>query len=457
MENYQVVIIGGGPAGYVAAIRLAQLGKKVAIIEQESLGGICLNWGCIPTKFFLKSAELFNQIKSAENYGISVSKVQYDIKKIINQSRIISTQLVKGIESLLDKNKVVVIKGTAKLQGKKIVLVNDNIQIRAGSIIIATGARAKVLDSYKKSNNDSRLWTYKEALSPKYIPKSILIVGSGAIGVEFASFYNSLGSKVTVLESLDRILPSEDNEISMYAQKILEKKGIKFYTKASLNNYDSTTISFSSLSKKYTISPEVILMAIGITGNVENIGLENTKIKVVNGHIETNSFMETAESDVYAIGDVAGGPWLAHKASHEGIIVAEKIVNNTKNIIKRDNIPCCIYSFPQVASVGLTEKVAIELGYSIKVGRFPTYANGKSLIINDKEGIVKTIFNSKTGELLGAHIVASEATEMIQAYIVGKTMEATELDFMNVIFPHPTLSEMLYESVLQAYNKSIHI
>lgn len=459
MENFDVVVIGGGPGGYVAAIRAAQLGKKTALIEKEHLGGICLNWGCIPTKSLLKSAELYQKIKHAQEFGISASDIKFDIKKIVDRSRDVSAKLVGGIKALLKKNKVTVIEGVAKLEGSGQILVNDKDKISAKNIIIATGARARSLPGFEA--NGKNIWTYRQALVPNAVPKSIIIVGSGAIGIEFASFYNALGSDVTVLEAADRILPVEDSEISAMAKKAFEAKGIKFKIGVKLEGQKSSakgvSVTFDCKGKKDSIESEILLMAVGIVGNVEGIGLEKTKILVEKGRIVTNNLMQTAESGVFAIGDVAGAPWLAHKASHEGIIAAEFIAGKKPHSITKTNIPGCTYSSPQIASVGLSEEAAKAAGYQIKIGRFPFYANGKALILGESDGLIKTIFDIKTGELLGAHMIGAEVTELIGGYVVSKEMEGTELDLMNTIFPHPTLSEMMHESVLQAYGKQIHI
>lgn len=464
MKNFDVVVLGAGPGGYVAAIRAAQLGKKTAVIEKEHLGGICLNWGCIPTKSLIKSAELYQSILQSEQHGITAQKIEVDINKMVAKSRMVSSKLVNGIKGLLQKNNVTLIEGEAKLQGAKQLIINSDTTtkttVRAENIIIATGARARILKGFEP--NTKNIWTYKEALVPKFIPKSMVIVGSGAIGIEFACFYNALGSNVTVLESQDRILPIEDEEISKIAQKSFERKGIKFKTGIKLLsqhiNHSIVTINVESRHGQEEIDAEILLMAVGIRGNTENIGLETTEIDIKNGHILTNSMMQTSNSGLYAIGDVTGAPWLAHKASHEGIIAAEAICGiNNHHMIKNTNIPGCTYSMPQIASVGLTEKVAIESGYNIKVGRFPFYANAKALIIGEGEGLVKTVFDEKTGEILGAHMIGENVTELIQGYVVAKEMEGTEIDLMNTIFPHPTLSETIHESVLQAFGKPIHI
>lgn len=459
MEKFDVVVIGGGPGGYVAAIRAAQLGQKTAVVEKEHLGGICLNWGCIPTKALLKSAEIYQKLKHSNDYGISVEGVEFDLEKVVSRSRDVSKKLVGGIGGLLKKNKITLIEGAAKLAGKKQIIVDDKTTIEANNIIIATGARARILKGFEP--NGKNIWTYREALIPKSIPKSMVVVGSGAIGIEFACFYNAFGVDVTVLEAAERILPVEDKEISQIAQKAFEKKGIKFKTGVKLKsqkvNKDNVIITFEDKDKEENLESEILLMAVGIDGNIENIGLEKTKVKIDKGHILTNGLMQTAENGIYAIGDVAGAPWLAHKASHEGIIAAEVIAGRKPHQIIKNNIPGCTYSNPQVASVGLTEDAAKVAGYDIKVGRFPFYANGKALILGDSNGLVKTIFDAKTGEMLGAHMIGADVTELIQGYVVAKEMEGTEIDLMNTIFAHPTLSEMMHESVLAAYGKQVHI
>ncbi|HJD55237.1 MAG TPA: dihydrolipoyl dehydrogenase [Rickettsia endosymbiont of Pyrocoelia pectoralis] len=459
MEQYDIAVIGGGPGGYVAAIRAAQLKKKVVLIEKEHLGGVCLNWGCIPTKSLLKSAEIFEHIKHASDYGIDAGSAKVNITKIVERSRDISNKLAGGVKLLLKKNKVTVIDGIAKLEGNKIISVNDNLKVKADNIIIATGARARVLKGFEPDGK--QIWTSKEAMIPQHVPKSIIIVGSGAIGIEFASFYNSIGVDVTVIEAHSRILPVEDSEISSLAHKSFEKKGIKIITNAKLlkqtKSKDKVEIELELAGKAQKLEAEILLMAVGIVANTENLGLEKTKVKVENGYIVTNGLMQTAEAGVYAIGDVAGAPCLAHKASHEGIIAAESIVGLKPHAINKHNIPGCTYSSPQIASVGLTEEAAKALGYELKIGRFPFISNGKALVGGDTEGLIKTIFDAKTGELLGAHMIGSEVTELIQGYVVSKNLEGTELDLINTIFPHPTLSEMMHESVLAAYDRAVHI
>lgn len=458
MEQYNIAVIGGGPGGYVAAIRAAQLKKKVVLIEKEHLGGVCLNWGCIPTKSLLKSAEVFEYIKHAKDYGIDVGSTKIDIKKIVERSREISNKLAGGVKLLLKKNKVTVIDGTAKLDANKVISVNDKPLIKAENIIIATGAKPRILKGFEPDGK--QIWTSKEAMIPQQIPKSMIIVGSGAIGIEFASFYNSIGVDVTVIEA-HRILPVEDAEISNLAHKSFEKKGIKIITNAKLikqtKSKDSIEIELALAGKTQKLQAEILLMAVGITANTTNLGLEKTKVKLENGYIVTNGLMQTGEAGVYAIGDVAGVPCLAHKASHEGIIAAESIAGLKPHPINKHNIPGCTYSSPQIASVGLTEEAAKALGHEMKIGRFPFVANGKALVGGEAEGLIKTIFDAKTGELLGAHMIGLEVTELIQGYVVSKNLEGTELDLINTIFPHPTLSEMMHESVLAAYDRAIHI
>jgi len=462
MEKFDVIVIGGGPGGYVAAIRASQLGLKTAVVEKEHLGGICLNWGCIPTKALLKSAELLQKIKHAEEFGIFTEKSGFDIKRIVNRSRNISAKLVGGIKGLLKKNKVTVFEGSAKIISSKSVVVegkDQKISLEAKNIIIATGARPRILEGFEPDGKN--VWTYREALMPESVPKSMIVVGSGAIGIEFASFYNALGVEVTVLEAAPQILPMEDEEISAIAKKSFESKGIKFYTGIKLEsktiNNKKVKVEFLHNGAKKSLDAEVLLMAVGITANTENLGLENTKVKLDRGHITTNGVCQTAEGNIYAIGDVAGAPWLAHKASHEGIIAVEHIAGKKPHELNKLNIPGCTYSTPQIASVGMTEKSALAAGYKLKIGRFPFYANGKALILGDTEGVIKTIFDVRTGELLGAHMIGSDVTELIHGYVINKSMEGTELDFIEAILPHPTLSEMLHESVLQAYDKPIHI
>lgn len=461
---FDVVIIGGGPGGYVAAIRAAQLGMKTAVVEANHLGGICLNWGCIPTKALLRSAEVFHLMKHADAYGLSATGVSFDIKKIVERSRGVAKQLSGGIGHLLKKNKVSVFDAYGKLLGKgKVELSRDGKktgELSAKHIIIATGARARVIPGLEPDGK--LIWTYREAMVPDIMPKSLVVVGSGAIGIEFASFYRTLGVDVTVIEMMDRVMPVEDEEISALARKAFEKQGMKIITGAVTKKLekgkDNVTVHVEVGGKVEKITADRVIMAVGITANTDNIGLENVPaVKLDRGHIVTDGYMKTGEAGVYAIGDVTGAPWLAHKASHEGVICIEKIAGQ-KDVhpMVKTNIPGCTYCHPQVASVGLTEKAAKEQGLNIKVGKFPFVGNGKAIALGEPEGLVKTIFDAKTGELLGAHMIGAEVTEMIQGYVIGKTAELTEAEFMHTVFPHPTLSEMMHESVLSAYGKAIH-
>jgi dihydrolipoamide dehydrogenase len=464
---YDLIVIGGGPGGYVAAIRASQLGLNVALIEKQHLGGICLNWGCIPTKALLRVSEIYRTFGHLQDFGLSVEKPTFDIKKIVARSRQVAEQLAKGIGHLLKKNKVTVIDGTAKIGALKSGLrtiecigkSGEKSAVQAKNVIIATGARPRQLTNIEADGKF--VWTYKEAMIPETLPKKLLVIGSGAIGVEFASFYSAFGVETIVVELQERILPNEDAEISALAIKSFEKQGIQFLTQSSVIKLNKLTNDVEVIIKtpggEKKIMVDRIISAVGIIGNTEDLGLEATKVKVDRGHISTREFGQTDEAGLFAIGDVTAGPWLAHKASHEGILCAQFIAGKKPaHGMKVNNIPGCTYSSPQVASVGLTEKQALDAGYKIKVGRFPFLANGKAIALGEPEGLVKTIFDEKTGELLGAHMIGAEVTEMIQGYCIAKTMEATEVDLMNTIFPHPTLSEMMHESVLDAYGKAIH-
>lgn len=457
--KYDVLVIGGGPGGYVAAIRASQLGLKTAVIERDKLGGVCLNWGCIPTKALLRSSEVHHLIQNADQFGIKVKGVDFDIKKVVDRSRKVASQLSSGIDHLMKKNKVDVIKGTAKILSPGKVSVASN-KIEAKHIIIATGARARVLPGLEPDGD--LIMTYKEAMTPKKFPKKLLVVGSGAIGVEFASFYKNMGADVTIVEIADRIMPVEDQEVSAFVKKSFESQGMRILTGAKLESVEKkknkVTAKITDGKKEIKEDFDSVITAVGIQANTEELGLENTKVQLDKGSIHTNQWCETNEKGIYAIGDVAGAPWLAHKASHEGVICVEKIAGGKKvHPMKKELIPGCTYAMPQVASIGLTEDQAKEQGYSVKVGKFPFIANGKAIALGDTNGFVKTIFNEKTGELLGAHMVGAEVTEMIQGYVVAMGMETTEEELMHTIFPHPTLSESMHESVLNAYGRAIHI
>ncbi len=460
MQNFDVVIIGAGPGGYVAAIRASQLGKNVAVVEKEHLGGVCLNWGCIPTKALLRSAEVLHLINHACEFGIEVGSVKFDLSKMVERSRKISAQLSTGIKGLLAKNKVAVFNGEAIFENATTLKIKGEKPetLVAKNIIIATGASARMLPSVE---NHPRIWTAKQAMTPEFTPKSLLVIGSGAIGIEFASFYRTLGVEVTVVEMQPKILQNEDAEISALAQKQFEKQGIKFYLSATSHltpSKDHVSAIINKDGKEIAnITVDAVIVAIGIVGNTQNLGLEKTKVKTEKGQILVDQWCETAEKGVYAIGDVAGAPWLAHKASHEAILAVEHIVG-IKNLhpINKNNIPGCTYSHPQIASIGLTEEKAKAQGHTLKLGRFPYRANGKAIAMGETEGLIKTIFDAKTGELLGAHMIGAEVTELIQGFAIGKTLETTEAELMQTIFPHPTLSEMMHESTLDAYGRVIH-
>ncbi len=462
-NTFDVIVIGGGPGGYVAAIRAAQLGMKTAVVEANHLGGICLNWGCIPTKALLRSAEVFHLMSHADSFGLKAEKVSFDLKKIVERSRGVSKQLAAGVGHLLKKNKVTVFDAYGRLKGKgqvEIETKDKKKEVLTGKhIILATGARARVLPGLEPDGN--LVWTYREAMVPDMMPKSLLVVGSGAIGIEFASFFRTLGAEVTVVELMDRVMPVEDEEISALARKSFEKQGMKIMTGAKVTKLekgkDSVTCHIDVAGKVEKITVDRVISAVGIVANIEDIGLDKTKVKTDKGRIVTGPYSETDEPGVYAIGDVAGAPWLAHKASHEGIICIEKIAG-LKDVhpLKKNEIPGCTYAHPQVASVGLTEAKAKEAGYEIKVGRFPFVGNGKAIALGEPEGLVKTIFDAKTGALIGAHMIGAEVTEMIQGFAIGMTLETTEAELMHTVFPHPTLSEMMHESVLSAYGRAVH-
>lgn len=462
--SFDIIVIGGGPGGYVAAIRAAQLGMKVALVERAHLGGICLNWGCIPTKALLRSSEVYHLMKHADQYGLKVGNVSFDLEKVVKRSRDVAAQLTRGVSALMKKNKITVVDGHGKLAGSGKVNVENDGKLIAGlsgkHIILATGARARTLPGLEPDGK--LIWTYKEAMLPDSMPKSLLVVGSGAIGIEFASFYRTMGAEVTVVEVMDRILPVADEDISAFARKSFEKQGFKIHTKTQVTalkkGKNNVTATLETDGKTSELVIDRVILAVGIVGNTENIGLENTKIKVEKTHVVIDKWCATAEVGVYAIGDLTGAPWLAHKASHEGVICVEKIAG-VKDVhpLNVRNIPGCTYSMPQVASVGMTEKAAREAKYEVKVGRFPFMGNGKAIALGEPEGLIKTVFDAKTGELLGAHMIGAEVTELIQGYTIARTMEGTEADLMHTIFPHPTLSEMMHESVLDAYGRVIHM
>ena len=459
---YDMIVIGAGPGGYVAAIRGAQLGLKVAIIEREHMGGICLNWGCIPTKAMLRSSEVFHLMHRASEFGLSAENISYDLKAVVKRSRGIAAQLNAGIGHLLKKNKIDSIMGTATLTSKNKVSVKTEKgtqELQGKNIILATGARARELPGLEADGD--LVWTYKSALTPRRMPKKLLVIGSGAIGIEFASFYNTLGADTTVIEVLDRILPVEDEEISAFAKKSFVKQGMKIIEKAMIKKLDRkegfVIAHIEKAGKIETQEFDTVISAVGIVGNIEGLGLELLTIKEERSHVLTDSYCRTNVDGIFAIGDLAAAPWLAHKASHEGVMVAELIAGNNPHAVKPESIAGCTYCHPQIASVGFTEAIALEKGFDIKVGRFPFVGNGKAIALGEPEGLVKTIFDAKNGELLGAHMVGADVTEMIQGYVVARQLETTEQDLMDTVFPHPTLSEMMHESVLDAYDKAIHI
>jgi dihydrolipoamide dehydrogenase len=467
-EQYDVVVLGSGPGGYVAAIRAAQLGLKTAIVERELLGGICLNWGCIPTKALLRSAEVFHQIKHADAYGLSAGRPGFDLGKVVQRSRAVAKQLNQGVTHLMKKNKITVVMGEGKLAGKgKLSVAADGktTEIQARHIIVATGARARELPFAK--SDGKRIWTYRHAMTPPEMPTELLVIGSGAIGIEFASFYADLGAKVTVVEMLDRVVPVEDSEVSQALEKSLTKQGMTIHTRAGVESLKADAKGVTATIKtsdgktsEHRFSHAIV--AVGIVPNTENIGLEQLGVQTTKGHIDTDEHCRTSAAGIWAIGDVTAPPWLAHKASHEGVTAAEAIAKELgkdahPHATDPKNIPGCTYCRPQVASVGLTEAAAKDKGYEVKVGKFPFIGNGKAIALGETEGFVKTVFDAKTGELLGAHMIGAEVTELIQGYTVGKTAELVEQDFINTVFPHPTLSEMMHESVLAAFGRVIHI
>ena len=462
-QTFDLAVLGAGPGGYVAAIRAAQLGMKTVVIEREHLGGVCLNWGCIPTKTLLRTSEIYHTLHHLNDFGLVAKDVGYDAKMVVARSRKVAEQLSEGVEFLLRKNKVTVIYGVGKLAGKgKIAVTTEGehaADVVAKHIVLATGARPRLPPGLEPDGE--LIWTCKEAMIPPSIPKSILVVGSGAIGVEFASFYRTMGTEVTVVEVLERVLPVEDEEVSAFARKQFERQGMKILTSAKATKLEkgkeTVTATVEQDGQKTKLIVERVISAVGITGNVENIGLEGTGVKVEKGHVVVDEWLRTGEPHVYAIGDLVGPPWLAHKASHEGVICVEKIAGlDHVQPLNVQNVPGCTYCMPQIASVGLTEAKAKESGRTVKVGRFPYVGNGKAIALGEPEGFVKTVFDAETGELLGAHMVGVEVTELIQGFTIAKTLETTESELMETIFPHPTLSEMMHESVLDADGRAIH-
>ena len=462
-KQFDMIVIGAGPGGYVAAIRGAQLGLKVAIVEREHMGGICLNWGCIPTKAMLRSAEVYHLMHRAREFGLSAEGVSFDLDGVVKRSRQVAKQLNSGVSGLMKKNKVTVVMGEASLPAKGRVSVKTDTgteELTAKNIVLATGARARELPGLEADGD--LVWTYKHALTPPRMPKKLLVIGSGAIGIEFASFYNTMGAETVVVEVMDRILPVEDVEISAFAKKSFTKQGMTIREKAMVRQLDRgkgiVTAHIEQDGKTEKLSFDAVISAVGIVGNTEGLGLEALGVKVEKTHVVTDPYCRTGVEGLYAIGDLAGAPWLAHKASHEGVMVAELIAGkNDVHAVTPDAIAGCTYCHPQIASVGFTEAQAKERGHEIRVGRFPFIGNGKAIALGDPEGMIKTVFDAKTGELLGAHMVGPEVTELIQGYVVGRTLETTEEDLMNTVFPHPTISESMHEAVLDAYDRVIHI
>lgn len=461
-KTYDVAIIGSGPGGYVAAIRCAQLGLSTVIIERENLGGICLNWGCIPTKALLRSAEVFHLMHRAKEFGLSAEGIGFDLDAVVKRSRGIAKQLNSGVGFLMKKNKIDVVMGEAKLAGRGKVSVlgpKGEQVIEAGSVIVATGARARDLPGLEADGK--RVWSYRHALMPPHMPGKLLVIGSGAIGIEFASFYNTLGAKTTVVEVLDRVLPVEDAEISAFAKKAFVKQGMtileRSVVKGLKRSASKVVAEIETGGKVVTEEFDTVISAVGIVGNVENLGLEAAGVTVERSHVVVDAYCRTGVAGIYAIGDVAGAPWLAHKAMHEGVMVAELIAGGNPHPTRAEDIAGCTYCYPQVASVGLSEAKARERGYEVRVGHFPFIGNGKAIALGEAEGMIKTVFDAKTGELLGAHMVGAEVTELIQGYVIGRKLETTEAELADTVFPHPTLSEMMHEAVLDAYGKMLHM
>jgi dihydrolipoamide dehydrogenase len=459
-QSFDLIVVGGGPGGYVAAIRASQLGMKTAVVEREHLGGICLNWGCIPTKALLRTSEINHLLHHLPDFGFSPVEPRFDIERVVKRSRAVAKQLSDGVAYLLRKHKVTVFDGTARLASKQTLAVDKaNVTLNAPHIILATGARARQLPGIEADGK--LIWSYKEAMVPPTMPKSLLVIGSGAIGIEFASFYRNMGAEVTVVEVLPRILPVEDEEISAFAHKAFEKQGIRILVGATVKGAqrgrDNVVVSVEAGGKSQQFTVDRVISAVGIVGNVEGIGLEGTGVSVDRTHVVIDEYCRTGEPGVYAIGDLCGPPWLAHKASHEGVLCVEKIAGlNDVHPLNVANVPGCTYCRPQVASVGLTEARAKEAGHEVKVGHFPFIGNGKAIAMGEPEGMVKTVFDARTGELLGAHMVGAEVTEMIQGFVVARTLESTEAELIETIFPHPTVSETMHEAVLDAYGRVIH-
>ena len=458
---FDLIVLGAGPGGYVAAIRASQLGLNVAVVEREHLGGICLNWGCIPTKAMLRSAEVYHLAERAKEFGLSAEKISFDLNKIVERSRKISGQLNQGVGHLLKKNKVTVFSGEAKLLDRSNVSINSDgkyEKITGKNIVLATGARARELPGMEADGD--LVWTYKHALTPSRMPKKLLVIGSGAIGIEFASFYNTFGANTTIVEVLDRILPVEDEDISSLAAEQFAKQGMTIKTGAKVQKLEKkknqVVASIDCNGVTEVLEFDTVISAVGIIGNIEGLGLEEVGVETKANHVVTDEYCETTTSGIYAIGDLTGAPWLAHKASHEGVLVAEKIAGQSVKPINPIAIPGCTYSYPQIASVGLTEAQAQKAGYKINVGKFPFIGNGKAIALGEKEGFIKTIFDTSSGELLGAHMIGAEVTELIQGYVIGQALETTEDDLIHAVFPHPTLSEMMHESVLDAHSRVIH-
>ncbi len=462
--SFDLIVVGSGPGGYVAAIRASQLGLRTAVVERENLGGICLNWGCIPTKALLRASEIHHLLQHLDEFGFSAKEISFDFEKLIARSRKVAKRLSNGVKGLMKKHEITVVDGRGRLAGPGCVAVQleDTVtELRAPRIVLATGARARTLPGLEPDGE--HVWTYREAMVPRALPRSLLVVGSGAIGMEFASFYGDLGSEVTVVEILPQILPAEDEEVAAFARKAFDRQGIRIHTEATVESLQVSDGGVSAVlrGKDLPDQPqrfERVILAVGITGNVEDIGLEDTAVRVEKGHVVVNEWLETDEPGVHAIGDLVGPPWLAHKAMHEGVLCVERIAG-VSNLHPLDTtlVPGCTYCRPQVASVGLTEKAAREAGYEVRVGRFPFAGNGKAVALGDTGGMTKTVFDARTGELLGAHMVGPEVTELIQGYGVARTLESTEAELIRAIFPHPTLSETMHEAVLDAYGRVLHV